>query len=351
MDLNQYRTSWFGLLAALFILALLLVACGRSTPSPTPTPTPTPAVSPTPFPTRTPTLPPPASEENPLILAVVSETNDPKVLAAAEEIARQAAQITNFQIRARVYPSVPLLLSDMLAAKVHIAFFQPFTYLWARQKGLAEVILLSNHFGVYQIGSQFFANVSSKFTIYYDPVRGLNTTNPAIALKQFDGKRPCWVEPTSASGYIVPLGALQDVGVKVKDGVIAQSPTAVIRALYVSGICDFGATFATTGDPRTSSAVTQDLTDVMNRVVIIYQVDPIIPNLNLSVHSSLPKDMRSDLAFALQNIARSDKGRSALSTAASYEISDFKPVDDSFYDPLRSMLKQSGVVLDTLIGR
>ena len=212
-----------------------------------------------------------------------------------------------------------------------------------------EPAFLTNHFGVYQYGGQFLANVQSNFTIYFDPAKSLNTTNAAIALKQFENKRPCWIDTTSASGYVVPLGLLAEQGIKVKEGVITQSHTSSVRALYVNGICDFGTTFATTGDPRTASAVTQDLTDVMNRVVIIYQIDPMIPNLNISFHTSVPKEIRDDLAFVMQNLVKDQK--QLFTNANNYEISDLQPADDSVYEPLRKYLNLSGVKLDTLVGR
>ena len=115
----------------------------------------------------------------------------------------------------------------------------------------------------------------------------------------------------------------------MKEGVITQSHSGVIRSLYITGICDFGAAFATTGDPRTASVVTQDLTDVMNRVVIIYQIDPMIPNLNISVLASLPREMREDLSFALQSIMQLEKGKALFTDANAYEITDLKPLEDS----------------------
>jgi phosphonate transport system substrate-binding protein len=345
-------TTWLARLS-LISLVFLLGACAHPTPTPTatPAPTPSPTTPITPFPTRTPTLPPPASDENPLILGIVSETNDPKAATAASDLAQQVAGITNFKIQSRVYKTSAALLADLQLSKVHIVFLQPFTYILAQQKGLVQPVLLINHFGVYQFGAQFLANVSSKFTIYFDPAKNQNTTEPFTALKQLDGKRPCWVDPTSSSGYVVPLGFLIDKGYKVKDGVFTLSNTAVVRALYVNGICDFGTTFATTGDPRTSPAVTQDLTDVMNRIVVLYQIDPVIPNLNISMLASLPKDMRDDLAFAMQSIVHTDKGKASFTTANDYETTDLKTIDDSVYDPIRNYLKLSGVNIETLIGK
>ncbi len=341
-------TSW-PVRLLLISLAIILGACGRSTDTPTPTPTLTPVVSTTPFPTRTPTPYPLASSQNPLILGIVSETNDPQAGTAAEELAQILTRISHYQVRSQTYTKYADLLSDLQAGKVHIVFLQPFTYIWAQGKGLVVPAFLTNHFGVYQYGAQFLANVNSKYVIYFDPVKGQNTTNPGIALKQFDNTRPCWVDKTSPSGYVVPLGLLAEQGIKVKEGVITQSHTSVVRALYVNGICDFGATFATTGDPRTATAVTQDLTDIMNRVVIIFQIDPVIPNMNISFHTSVPKLMRDDLSFAMEALVKDQK--QLFSTANNYEISDLQPADDTIYDPLRKYLLLSEVKLDTLVGK
>jgi phosphonate transport system substrate-binding protein len=282
------------------------------------------------------------------VLGIVSANNDLQASTAAEELAQILARITNYQIRSQTYTRYADLLSDLRTGKVHIVFLQPFTYLWARQLNLVEPAFLTSHFGVYQYGGQFLANVTSNFTIHFDPIKNLNTTNAGIALQQFNDTRPCWVDTTSASGYVVPLGMLAEQGIKVKAGVITQSHTSVVRALYVNGICDFGTTFATTGDPRTASAITQDLTDVMNRVVIIYQIDPIIPNLNISFHTSVPKLMRDDLSFVIQYLVKDQK--QLFSTANNYEISDLQPADDTLYNPLRKYLILSEVKLDTLVG-
>ena len=348
--MHRLKSSNNWLVSLLYIsLAIILGACGRTPDTPTPTPTLTPLVSPTAFPTRTPTPYPLASSQNPLVLGIVSETNDPNASTAAEEITQILARITNFRMRSQTYTNYTDLLSDLRTGKVHIVFLQPFTYIWARERNLVQPAFLTNHFGVYEYGGQFLANVNSNFTIYFDPVKNQNTTNAGIALGQFDAMRPCWVDPTSASGYVVPLGLLAQQGIKVKEGVITQSHTSVVRALYVNGICDFGATFATTGDPRTASAITQDLTDVMNRVVIIYQIDPIIPNMNISFNASVPKLMRDDLSFAMLALVKDQK--QLFSTANNYEISDLQPVDDTVYDPLRNYLTFSRVKLDTLLGK
>ncbi len=336
------------------LAAGVLSAC-RSTPPPPPTattaPNPTAAPTLTPLPTRTVTPQPQGSDQNPLVLGIVSPDSDPAVLTAAEEVAASVQNVTGYVIKAQVYFSYADLVSEMSLKHVQMAFLPPLTYLYANELGIAEVGMLSNHFGVYQYASRFFANAASSFNSYYDPNRDRSTSDATTALKQFQGKQPCWVDSQSPSGYIVPSGYLKSNDVEVKDGAFLVSPVGVIRALYITGICDFGATFATTGDPRTSPAVNQDLTDVMNRVMIIYQTDPIIPSNNLSFHPMVNPEIREDLTYGFKDLVKDAQGQSTLSTAVSYEILDLKVVNDSIYEPFRSLVDAAGVNLVTLIGR
>ncbi len=330
----------------------MLSACG-TTPTPTPTVSPSPTVefTLTPLPTRTVTPQPLGIEQNPLVLGFVSPASDPNILAAAEEVAASVQKVTGHVIQAQAYLSYDDLVSEMSLKHVQIAFLPPLTYLYANEMGFAEVGMLTNHFGVYQYASRYFANASSRFTSYYDPASDRSTTGAATALTQFLGKQPCWVDPASPSGYVVPLGLLRGNDIQVKDGAFLTSPVGAIRALYITGICDFGATFATTGDPRTSPAVSQDLTDVMNRVVVIYQTDPIIPTTNLSFHPMVDPEIREDLTYGFKDLVKDSQGQATLSTAVNYEIVDLKVVTDSAYEPFRSLVTASGVDLANLIGR
>ncbi len=330
----------------------MLSACGATqTPAPTTSPSPTAEYTLTPLPTRTATPQPQGTDQNPLVLGIVSPDSDPKILAAASEVAASVQQVTGYVIKAQAYLSYDDLISEMSLKHVQIAFLPPLTYLYANELGFAEVGMLTNHFGVFQYGSRFFANTAGSFTSYYDPASDRATADAATALKQFQGKVPCWVDQASPSGYVVPLGLLRSNDIQVNDSAFLTSPVGVIRALYITGICDFGATFATTGDPRTSPAVNQDLTDVLNRVLVIYQTDAIIPSTNLSFHPMVNPEIREDLTFGFKDLVKDAQGQATLSTAVNYEIVDLKVVDDSTYDPFRSLVDAAGVDLAKMIGR
>lgn len=336
----------FGLFAA-----LVVSACGSNLPL-APTAQPTLTLTPTFPPTLTPTPLPLGSNENPFVIGLVSETADPQIDAAAAELSSRISALAGVKVTGKVFPSYAQLLEAMGEGRVHVAWLYPLTYLYASQSGLAEVALLTNHFGVYQYGSQFLANVSSGFTPFFDPISGLSSADAATALEQFRDMRPCWVEPQSASGYILPAGLLRLNGITSQPAVLAQTHTAVVRALYIKGICDFGATFGISGDPRTASAVQQDLPDVMNRVLIIWRSEAVIPNLNLSLLAGLSEADRQTLTTAFLDLSKEEDGKALLSlSAGNYQIDDIKAVQDSIYDPLREVSDALNIDLQDMIGK
>jgi phosphonate transport system substrate-binding protein len=340
------------LVAVLFLFLIVFTSsCGGELPVQE-TVTPTLTLTPTFPPTPTPTPVPLGMPENPFVIGLVSEVENPQMIAAADEIARQISALAGVNVAGLVYPSYPALVEAMENGNVHISWLPPLTYLYASQRGTAEVALLTNQFGVYLYGTQILANIESNFTPYFDPISGLSSEGAEIALLQFQGARPCWVDPQSASGYIVPAGLLSLNEVPVLPAVVTQSHTAVVRSLYIKGICDFGATFSISGDPRTASSVQFDLPDVMNRVYIIWRSEAIIPNLNLSFLAGFSEAERQMMVNAFLSLGNTPEGRSLMAlTAGNYQIEEVRTVNDDIYDPLREAVGALELDLSQMIGK
>ena len=140
--------------------------------------------------------------------------------------------------------------------------------------------------------------------------------------------------------------------ISIQTPAFTQSHAAVVRTLYVKGVCDFGATFAISGDPRTASTVLADLPDALKRIPIIWRSDALIPNLNLALITGLSEVQRQALITAFLDIAKTQEGRTLLSdSAGGYEIEAIKPVEDSIYDPLREFIKSLNLSLTEMIGK
>lgn len=337
------------ILKILYLLCLVLISgCIKATP----TPTPTPEIQPTAAPTATSTPTPLGHPNNPVVIGLVNAQPETPIEESVNLMLDYLNTSTTLSISAHVFPSDEQLFAALENHEIHAAWLQPLTYIYAHEKGLTDVGLLTNHFGAYFYGTQFLANIKSGFTAYFDPAVNKSTTDLITALSQFDGKRPCWVEPGSISGYILPLGLLEQEDIYIDTGVMAQTYSAVVRALYIKGVCDFGVTFAIFGDPRTSSAVLSDLPDALDRVIVIWQTEPIIPNLNFSFTPSVGEAVRAPILTALLDYVDTEDGKRILTqTLEGYDIQDLKIVDDSIYDPLRSAVQFSGADLSTWIGR
>ncbi len=323
-------------LAAILLFTLLLTACSILPGSNKISPTSSPDVfnSPTPSPV--------GSAENPLVLGFVNPQNDPAIVAAGNAVRDNLAAFSLLSTRAIFYPDYKALIDDIATGKAHVIWLPPATYIHAHDRGLATISLLSNHFGVYSYGTRFLANQASGFSLGFDPVSGTNRSTTEQSLAQLKDKRPCWVGLDSLSGYYVPLGLLNENKIPVLPGAFLQNHPAVVRALYIRGICDFGVTFSHLGDPRTASSVLSDLTDSLDQIPVIYQSDAIIPNLGLAYSYNVPIEFRKLLDEFFLSSMKNEQDRQTLSNALDYEIQDVQKIDDSVYDRLRELLKASG---------
>jgi phosphonate transport system substrate-binding protein len=351
-----------GVLLILLAGSLALVACkSKETPGPTATPTfdvrtplattARPTFTPTPLPTDTPTPEPLGSPANPIIVGLLMPQNDPLIIGDGDQLASQLSQSTGYTVQAKTFDSYPAILAAIETGNVHVTWLPPFTYILAHQQGLVDAALMTNHFGIYSYGTMFLANIESGFTPFFDPNTNQNTADAGPALRQFNGKLPCWVEAKSASGYIIPMGLFAMENISFQQPVLIQSFDSVVRALYVHQICDFGATYAISGDPRTASSIQDAFPDVMQKVIVIWRSDAVIPNLGMVYKSDFPKALRQLLTDALIQWVNTDAGKTALTNANQYNIGDLKEIDDTYYDPLRTYLQASAVDLNSLVGR
>jgi phosphonate transport system substrate-binding protein len=328
-------------------LALTLAILGCSSPvqlimgTPTPIPTPTQII-----PTQTPVIPPePGTEQNPLILALgPSPRPSAEMISAGEVIAGYIESHTGYKL-VTVAPSSEVVLVEAISkGNAHIASLSPFGYLLARETDSVTVILGSLRDDQTFYGTQLIANRESNFTSYYDAERDENTEEAAIALKQFQDKKPCWSDTTSPSGYVVPLGLLTQAQVQARSAAFLEGQLNVVRAVYADDICDFGATFI---DARQLPALESDYPDVMDRVVVIWRVPRIIPYESISLSNSLPLEMRRVIQRAFIDLMLTPEGKAAVQTV--YGIDELQIAEDVMYDDFELYVKDSGLDLAELI--
>jgi phosphonate transport system substrate-binding protein len=217
-----------------------------------------------------------------------------------------------------------------------------FNYILAHQKGYATVALITNRFGSDHYGAEFIANVSAGFT----PAADKPATDAELStLLQFKGKKACFADEQSTSGYVIPLIFLKKAGLTDADmpnPVFTGGHTQTVQAIYNGGTCDYGAAFV---DARSNIAKTS--TDVNDKVVIVYQTPALIPNDNMSYAPDMPKDLQAKITTAMLKIAGTDAGKKALQDL--YQIAALVQVDDTAYDAFRAYLTASGIDLSKYV--
>lgn len=283
------------------------------------------------------------------VLGMLIENEDSQP-AALQEMIQYMADQTGYFIQVQEFDSYADILVGLKNGEVHMAWLPPATYLAAADDEAAEARLLTNHFGVYLYGMQILANKESGFTSFFDEASGASLVDAPEALSQLEGKRPCYMPSNSLSANIVPRALLAENQITVQDAVILQSHAAIVRALYIKNICDFGATFALTGDPRTSETVTSDLPDAADQIEILWRSGPLLPGTNFSLQPALDPAVKEALTNAILSLAQNAEGLQIISDALNYQVGQLKPTDNTAYDPLRQMLEVLQLPAGNLIG-
>jgi phosphonate transport system substrate-binding protein len=329
-------------------LALTLAILGCSSPvrlilgTPTPIPTATPISAPTPTPLAPPEY---GTEQNPLILALgFSPRPSAEMLAAGEVIAAFIESHTGYKLVTVAPTSETALVDAIDKGNAQIASLSPFGYLLARENNSVTVILASVRDAQSFYGAQFIANRESKFISYYDAERDENTAEAAVALKQFQDKKPCWSDSASPSAYVIPFGLLTQAQVQIRSAAFLEGQLNVVRAVYADDICNFGATYI---DARQLPSLEANYSDVMDRVVVIWRMPKIIPYENISLSNSLPIEMRRVIQRAFIDLMLTPEGKAAVQTV--YGIDELQIAEDAMYADFELYVKASGLGLAELI--
>ena len=344
------KKSLFVLFSVLVVSIMVLAACTTPTAAPTKAPTAAPVVTEAPVVVTEAPAAPLGTAENPIVIALAPSATSEQLTVGGEAIAAKLKELTGLEYTVTIPNSYTALIEAMGSGNAHVGFMPTFAYLLAKQAGAAEVQLVVVRFGADFYGAQFVAHADAGFTPYFDAETNLNTGDAATALPQFAGKRPCFTDPLSTSGYIIPSGLLKQYNVAYKEpAAFLIGHPAIIQALYtgvdakgVGYICDFGVTYI---DARTSDKIHADVND---KVVVVWRTDPIIPNDNVSFSTAIDTETGDKVREALLAMSDSEEGREILKNAG-YEIEGFKVADDSFYDAFRAALQASGIDITTMV--
>ena len=123
-----------------------------------------------------------------------------------------------------------------------------------------------------------------------------------------------------------------------------QGQPTVVRSVYAGGICDFGATYI---DARKFPSLEDEYPDLLEQVIVVWQIPEIIPYSVLAFSTNMPEGMSDLFTNTIPAILQTDKGKAAFKSA--FDIDELLPVNDAYYEDFREYVDESLVELATLV--
>ena len=364
--------------ALLAVFALIVAACGDGDADATTTTAEEPAATTTteaPMEDTTTTTeqmePEIGSEENPIQVLFVPSVSAEEIIAGGELLEQTLEAETGLFFDVDVPTSYAAVLEEMCASPENTMGFIPAqAYVLGNDQCGIEVALKSLRFGYTEYWTQFIIP------------RGSDVTS----LEDLNGLSWAYPDTGSTSGFLVPSGIFESLGIEPGETVEAGGHSAVVQAVY-DGSADFGTTFFSPAvddegnvlwDGTSANAdvpddvvatcsldsegeivcgedffprdarrnIREGAPDVVQEVAILTLSDP-IPNDTLSYSPDFPDDVKETINAALLDFAETDpEGFGAAFDA--YSWSGVAETTDAEFDSIRALLEALGFGPDDL---
>ena len=280
------------------------------------------------------------SAENPIKLHFVPSVDAKVIEENSKSFKEYLEKNTAYKYEITIPQSYIAVVEAFGTKRADVAAFNTFGYLLAHDKYGAEakMTVLRNGSATYQ--SQFIVKTGSSIK----------------KLEDLAGKKIAFVEPASASGYLLPLKTLKEKGIVPKETVFAGKHDNVVSMVY-QGQVDAGATFYSppfkdeNGVSKIEDARRLVLTqypDVESKVEIL-SLSESVTNDPIVFRKEMPDEMKTKIVDAMMAFVSTPEGKTAFK--AIYGITEIKKATDADYDAARAMLKAVGANAEELLTK
>lgn len=233
---------------------------------------------------------------------------------------------TPYKYEFNVLQSYVAVVESFGTKKADMAILNSFGYLLAYERYGVEAKMLVLRHGSSTYQAQFIVAANSGIKKLHD----------------LEGKKIAFVDPSSASGYILPLKTLKERNINPKETIFAMRHDAVVTKVYL-GEVDAGATFYSPPlDGKIEDARRLVLTqypDVEKKVKILELSEP-IPNDPIVFRKEISESMKQQIVEALFKFIKTEEGKKAFKVT--YGVTDLKLTSDAELEPIRKMMLQVG---------
>lgn len=259
-----------------------------------------------------------AVDENTLVFGVVPDSVDTET--NYQPLMDYIAEITGKTVEYHESTDYAALIEAAVAGKVDVASFSGFTYVTATNNG-AKLTPISSI--VTEEGQE-----PGYFSQAIVPV-GSDITS----IDDFTGKKVCFVDPSSTSGYLFPSYNLLEAGI---------DPKTDITPVF-AGKHDVSVTKVGEGVECEAGFAEDSEVEKSDKVKVIDET--MVPGAPLVYSSTLPDDVSQKLIDGLSDITIDDIIAAGIDGADTDAFRSVfyatKPVDDAYYDLIRDICKET----------
>lgn len=261
------------------------------------------------------------------LAAIPAEQNvDPTV--SYENLAKLIEEKTGRDVNVVRSTDYNAVIEGMVSGKIDIAEFGPLSY----------VLAVNNGAKITPVASTIEKGMPPTYQSY-----GIVGKDSEItSLEGFKGKKVCFVDPSSTSGYLFPSAALLAKGIDPKKDVkpvMAGGHDNSVTSV-ASGTCDAGFAF----DNMVDHTLIDKNVIKAGDVKVVWKSDP-IPNDPIAIRSDLPDDVKQKLTDALSKDATVDSlvklGICAkaddCAITSDPAVWGLAPVEDKVFDSVREV--------------
>jgi phosphonate transport system substrate-binding protein len=264
-----------------------------------------------------------------LVLATVPDESSSSVQTEYAPLAKMLEKETGRKVRVEKATTYASVIEGQRAGKIDIAMHGPLSYIVARRSGVKLTPIAA------QVDTKGDAPGYRSYAI-------VKRDSKLSGLADFKGKKICFVDPTSTSGYLYPVAALQKAGVQEKDIQSFMAGGHDASALAVrSGQCQGGFAY----DAMVDKLLIERGEAKAGDFKVIWK-SQVIPSSPLTVSDDLAPDLKRKITEAFRTKANADylqqhgycKGESCKVDG----YWGFVPTDDAAFKSVRDVCRLVG---------
>lgn len=264
---------------------------------------------------------------NPVKFFLVPSVDAKLLEATARKVKIHLEKTTPYKYEFAIPTSYVAVVEAFGTRRADIAALNTFGYIMAHDRYKAEARITFVRHGEETYKAQIIARADS----------GIKS------IKDLEGKKFAYVDPSSTSGYLLPAKVFHDNKIKLGQTVFANKHDNVVTMVYQKQV-DAGATFYS---PPSEGGKIEDarrlvktqFPDVEEKIKIVQLTDD-IPNDPIVFRADMPQEIKDMVVDRLMEYMGTEEGKKVFYDI--YGVSGMVRSNDARYEPVRKMLKALG---------